>query len=141
MHYESSIDVEATPEQVWSVLADATEWPTWDSGVLRVDGTVAEGSEIALTSSVAPTRAFKLAVTELRPPRRMVFTGGMPLGLFRGVRTYDVAPAGATTRFTMREHYSGPLAGMITRSMPDLQPSFDQFAVGLKARVEGASST
>jgi len=140
MHYEASIDIDATPDQVWSVLADATAWPTWDSGVLRVDGTVAEGSKIALTSSVDPTRAFKIRVTELSPSRRMVFAGGMPLGLFRGVRTYDVTPTGATTRFTMREDYSGLFAGMITKSMPDLQPSFDQFAAGLKARVEGASS-
>jgi hypothetical protein len=36
----------------------------------------------------------------------------------------------------MREEYSGPMLGLIWRSMPDLQPSFDQFAAGLKKRVE-----
>jgi hypothetical protein len=64
----------------------------------------------------------------------------MPLGLFKGVRTYRVAPEGGRTRFTMREEYTGPLLPLIWRSMPDLQPSFDRFARGLKARVEGASS-
>lgn len=64
----------------------------------------------------------------------------MPLGLFKGVRTYRLSPEGdGSTRFEMRETYSGPLAGMITRSIPDLQPSFDQFARGLKAKVEAGA--
>ena len=40
----------------------------------------------------------------------------------------------------MREEYTGPLLPLIWRSMPDLQPSFDRLARGLKARVEGVSS-
>ena len=61
----------------------------------------------------------------------------MPLGLFRGVRTFALTPEdGGATRFTMREEYSGPMLPLIWRSMPDLQPSFDQFAAGLKARAE-----
>ena len=61
----------------------------------------------------------------------------MPLGLFRGVRPFRLAPEGdGTTRFTMREEYSGPLLAVIWRSMPDLGPSFEQFARGLKQRAE-----
>jgi hypothetical protein len=64
-------------------------------------------------------------VTELVPEQRMTWTGGMPLGLFRGVRTFRLAPEGdGTTRFTMREEYSGPLLALVWRSMPDLGPSF-----------------
>lgn len=63
----------------------------------------------------------------------------MPLGLFKGVRTFTLTPAGSgTTRFTMREEYTGPLLPLIWRSIPDLGPSFTQFAHGLKQRVEGA---
>jgi hypothetical protein len=36
----------------------------------------------------------------------------------------------------MREDYTGPLAGMIAKSIPDLSPSFERFATGLKHRVE-----
>jgi hypothetical protein len=39
----------------------------------------------------------------------------------------------------MREEYTGPMLSLIWRSMPDLQPSFEQFAGGLKARAERAS--
>ena len=36
----------------------------------------------------------------------------------------------------MHERYSGPLLPLIGRSIPDLGPSFEQFAGGLKQRVE-----
>jgi hypothetical protein len=68
----------------------------------------------------------------------MVWSGGMPLGLFKGVRTFTLAPqAAGTIKFTMREEYVGPLAPLITRSIPDLNPSFMRFANGLKRRAEG----
>jgi hypothetical protein len=61
----------------------------------------------------------------------------MPLGLFKGVRTFTLGDEGGATRFKMREEFSGPLLPLIWRSMPDFGPSFEQFARGLKARVEG----
>ena len=50
-------------------------------------------SEVAVTSSVNPSRAFPVRVEELVP-------------------------------------------GLIVKSIPDMQPSFDQFAAGLKAEAE-----
>ena len=48
-----------------------------------------------------------------------------------------LAPEGdGSTRFTVREEYTGPLLPMIWKSMPDLGPSFARFADGLKARAE-----
>jgi hypothetical protein len=45
----------------------------------------------------------------------------MPLGLFRGVRTYTVTPdPGGGTTFSVREEYTGLLLGLLWRSMPDL---------------------
>jgi hypothetical protein len=39
-------------------------------------------------------------------------------------------------RFTMREEYSGPMLPMIWRTIPDLGPSFDEFARSLKRAAE-----
>ena len=66
--------------------------------------------------------------------------GRIVLGLFRGVRTYALSPAASGgTAFQMREEYTGPLLGLIWRSMPDLGPSFERFARGLKMRVESGN--
>jgi uncharacterized protein YndB with AHSA1/START domain len=137
--YESTSTIAAPPAEVWSVLTDAGSWQSWDSGVSGVEGRIALGEKVKISSAAAPGRAFPVKVTVLDAPRRLEFTGGMPLGLFRGVRTYTLIPDGAGTVFRMREEYTGPLLGMIWRSMPDLQPSFDQFAAGLKRRVESGA--
>jgi len=61
----------------------------------------------------------------------------MPLGLFKGVRTMTLTAQGdGHTAFEMQEVFSGPMLGVMSRSMPDLGPSFEQFAAGLKARAE-----
>jgi uncharacterized protein YndB with AHSA1/START domain len=134
--YEAGSFIEATPEQVWPVLTETAAWPDWDSGVTKVDGRLALGEKLSIAVKANPGRAFGVKVVALSAPERVVFLGGMPLGLFTGRRTYTLAPEGTGTRFTMREEYTGPLAGMIFKSIPDLGPSFRQFAEGLKQRVE-----
>jgi len=134
--FEGAATIDAPPDRVWAVLVDSAHWTDWDSGVDDVRGAIAPGAKIVIRATVAPGRAFPVRVTTFEPPRVLVFTGGMPLGLFRGVRTYTLTPVGSGTKLTMREVYSGPMLGAIWKSMPDLSPSFAQFTGGLKARVE-----
>lgn len=137
--YESSATIEAAPETIWALMTDAATLTTWDSGIVRIDGRIGPGERITIVSEADPKRSFSLRVTRWEPPTAMEWTGGMPLGLFRGVRTYTLAPAAeGATDFSMREVYSGPLLPMIWKSMPDLQPSFDRYAHGLKARAEAS---
>ncbi|MGA2009274.1 MAG: SRPBCC domain-containing protein [Solirubrobacteraceae bacterium] len=139
--YEATALIDAGPEQVWPVLTDIAAWPSWDSGVSKVDGRLALGEKLSVTVEANPRRAFPVKVAALSEPERMVFRGGMPLGLFTGERTYTLQRQGTATRFTMREQYTGPLAGMIFKSIPDLGPSFQQFADGLKEQAETVRRT
>lgn len=135
--YDASTAIQASSDAIWNVLTDARGYTQWDSGVERVDGTIGPGEKITVVSRANPGRAFPVRVTEFEPGRRMVWSGGMPLGLFRGVRTFTLTPqAGGVTAFAVREEYTGPLLPLIWRSMPDLDPSFKQFASGLKDRAE-----
>src|SRR6202171_5959907 len=139
--YDATADIEATPDTIWTILTDAPNLSNWDSGVERVEGRIAPGETIKVFVKVNPGRAFPIKVTEFVPGQRMVWSGGMPLGLFKGVRTYTLSPEGnGTTKFNMREEYTGPMLPMIWRSIPDLGPSFTQFANGLKRRVETGKS-
>lgn len=140
-NYATSIEIDASPEAVWEVVSRPDRYPDWPSGVLAVtgaDGGARVGQKLRIESAANPGKAFPVRVVEVTPPRRMTFRGGMPMGLFTGTRTYVLDPIGDTgTRFTMREDYGGPAAGLMTRTIPDLQPSFDQFATELRDLVEG----
>jgi hypothetical protein len=135
--YETTATIKAAPDRIWSLLTDAPSYPDWNPSVERVEGSISPGETIKVFVKVNPGKAFPVKVTEFKPGERMVWSGGMPLGLFKGVRTYTLTPEdGGATRFHMREEYSGPMLGMIWRSIPDLGPSFEEFASGLKARAE-----
>jgi hypothetical protein len=138
-YYEASSRIAASPEAVWRVLVDGARWPAWDSGVDSVEGTIAPGHKLTIRAAGGGARAFPVKVVAFDSLRKLVFRGGMPLGLFRGIRTYTVNPDGAGTRFRMREEYSGVLLPAIWKSIPDLGPSFHRFAAGLKARVESGA--
>ena len=139
-YYEATSTIAASPEAVWAVLSDGAAWPSWDSGVDAVEGRIAMNETIKIRSQAAPGRAFPVKVTRFDPPAHLRFSGGMPLGLFRGVRTYEVSEeADGQVAFRMREEYSGPLLPLVWRSMPDLGPSFQRFARGLKQRAESAA--
>lgn len=138
--FESSAEIGALPEAVWAVLVEGAAWSGWDSGVDGVDGRIAAGETITIRSKAAPGRTFPVKVTTFDAPRTLVFSGGMPLGLFKGVRTLSLRPLDSgRTDFAMEEVYSGPLAPLITKSIPDLTASFGQFADGLKSAAEDRS--
>jgi hypothetical protein len=52
------------------------------------------------------------------------------------VRQYNLTPQAGGTAFHMREEFSGPMLALIGSSIPDLQPSFEKFADGLRALAE-----
>jgi hypothetical protein len=134
--YSVARAIDAPAEVVWRLLTDASSYQRWNRAVVSIEGPIVEGGQIRLVSIAAPKRTFTLKVAEMRAPSHMVWADGMPLGLFTGRRTYTIAARGAGCDFSMVEEFTGPLAGLITKAIPDLTPSFEAFADGLKAAAE-----
>ena len=102
-----------------------------------MDGLIGPGEKVTVHAKLSPGRAFPVTVAEFVPMARMVWSGGMPLGLFKGERTFTLTPGSSgQVEFHMREVFSGLLSPLIERSIPNLQPAFDEFAAALKARAE-----
>lgn len=140
--FATTTTIDAPASTIWRLLTTADAYPTWNTTVDRIDGRIALGETITVHAKINPGRAFPVKVRELTPERSMRWASGMPLGLFRGERVYTLTPAaGGGVEFSMRESFSGLLAPLIGRSIPDLQPAFDAFAADLKraAETEGGS--
>ena len=138
--YEVTRSINASPEVIWRLLTDVSQYARWNPAVVKLEGTIAVGEKLKLVSSVNAKRTFTPKVAALEPPRRMVWADGMPGGLFKGERTYTLTPeSGGGTSFHMREAFTGPLSGLIAKSIPDLTDSFAAFADGLKREAEGSS--
>ena len=136
--YQVTRLIEAPIDRVWSLLTDVPEQARWNESLVSIEGHIAEGGTVSLVSKLNPRRTFRLKVSDVSPPRHMVWSDGMPLGSFRGVRTFDLADRAGQTEFSMREEYSGALAGLIVRSIPDMTESFDEYADSLKRAAETA---
>jgi hypothetical protein len=135
--YRATTTIEASPETIWTILTDASGYPEWDPGMDRIEGRISPGEKITAFTKLSPGRAFPVKVTEFVPGQKMTWAGGMPLGLFKGERTFTlVTQDQGAVEFTVGEVFSGPLLPLIGRSIPDLTSSFEQFVAGLKQRAE-----
>ena len=106
----------------------------WDSGVERIEGRIAAGGDASRSLVGQPGRAFPVVVSEWNEPRDGVDGRDAARPVHGHAHLHADAGRRHHTTFTMREEFSGPLRPLIARSMPDLGPSFEQFARGLKAR-------
>ena len=47
--FEASSVIKAEPAAVWAVLTDGANWTSWDSAVVRLDGTIAPGEKVTVS--------------------------------------------------------------------------------------------
>ncbi len=137
LDFEATAEIDAPPEEVWRVLVDVAGYPNWSSGVTAVKGTLVEGGQLTIHTEISPDREFKVKVAELTRDERMVWQSGMPFGLFRAGRAFNLTLIDDNrTYFQTREVFSGRLLPVFKRKIPDLNPSLRKFAEGLKAETE-----
>lgn len=135
--FSAETTIQASPDTLWAILTDAHTYPLWDPGVIRIEGKIAPGEQLTAYIKASPNRGFAAKVTEFMPGQLMVWSGGMPFGLFKGVRTFTLTPqANGSTHFSLREEFSGPLLPLFAGTLPDLNKVFADFAAGLKAHAE-----
>ena len=135
--FTAKTSINAPMEKIWDILTDAPRYPMWDPNCERLEGVIALGGQLIAHSKLAVGRAFPVKVTEFDPGKKMVWTGGMPLGLFKGTRTFTLRTrTNGSIEFVIREDFTGPLVPFIASSLPDLDVAFKEFAAGLKDRAE-----
>jgi hypothetical protein len=132
--YLTTANIRATPEAVWAILTDGPGYTHWNPEITRAEGRIALGEKIKVHVALhgGVVRPVSVRVTALEPMRRMIWTGGLPLGLFTGRRIFSLTPrGGGIVDFTMQLQLSGLLSPLIARSLGDRQPDLDSLAGGL----------
>jgi uncharacterized protein YndB with AHSA1/START domain len=134
--YSASTTIHASPEVVWKILTDTNGYPNWDPAMDHIEGKLALGETVKFFTKLS-SQAFPVKVTACEPNRKLVLTGGMPLGLFKSERTHTLTPGreGQTT-FKTEEIFSGLLLPIFGRTIPDLTENFRAFVAGLKKQAE-----
>jgi hypothetical protein len=126
-----SIEVNAAPSIIWTLLTNAYDFPRWNSTIISIEGNIELGEKINLKSTLDPKRIFKLKVKEFHPESKLVWGDAM------GNRIYTLHQNGnGSVRFSMTERIGGPLFPLFAKMIPSFDKSFEQFAGDLKKESE-----
>ena len=116
---KASIDISASPEQLWRLLTHFSSYPKWNPYLRGVVGTLEVGKRLRVRMRVpeGPVRVYSVRVVkaipaaELRWCRRFLVKG-----LFDRERIFImVSNSVKGTTFIQREEYSGVLAPLLER--------------------------
>jgi uncharacterized protein YndB with AHSA1/START domain len=134
--YNAFTTINAPAETIWKILANPSGYPTWDLSMERIEGKLALGETVKFFTKLS-AQAFPVKVTTFEPNKRMVLTGGLPLGLFKSERTHTLTTnKDGTTTFHTEEIFSGLFLPIFGKNIPDLTENFKGFVAALKRQAE-----
>jgi hypothetical protein len=138
---QSEIDIDATPERVWSILTDFVTYPSWNPFIHSISGDIETGRR--LTVSIQPVggqaMTFRPIVLLVQPNRELRWRGRLLFpGIFDGEHCFKIAgSASGGVRFTQGETFSGVLVGLAKASLDrGTKAGFVSMNDALKARAE-----
>jgi uncharacterized protein YndB with AHSA1/START domain len=130
MAYEvsTSIEITATPENVWAVLTDLARYPQWHPLFRSVTGQLTAGSKLTIRTTVPSTgrpMTVKVKVVKAEPPTELRWVSKL-LGLTISKRRFLLSPSGGGTLLVQAETYRdlSPAAAQSRWSAASRTPSW-----------------
>ncbi len=137
---KTSIEIEGTLSEVWSVLIDLEKWENWNPFIIQSEGQAIEGAKIKNTMiSGDKEMVFKPKVQVVRKEKEFTWLGHLYIpGLFDGRHRFLIEEVGPNrVLLTQDEQFSGLFSGMILRKIGDeTATNFEKMNVALKTEVE-----
>jgi uncharacterized protein YndB with AHSA1/START domain len=137
--FSTTIEIGASPEQVWRVMSDVERWHEWTASITSVTPTSAGPFGLGSTADVKQPKLAKahFVVTAWDPPRGFDWVAKNPAVTALGRHWIERTATGARVRLAVE--FSGPLAAVIAWLYGGLTTRYVRMeAEGLKRRVETA---
>ena len=116
----TDIDIEASPDQVWSVLVDLARYSDWNPFIVEAEGAVEVGARLRLRMSPPGGRPVTLEpkATVVVPGRLFEWLGRVAVpGLFSGRHRFELHRTETGTRVEHSEVFTGVLVPFLARSL------------------------
>ena len=137
----AEIVIDAPASDVWAVLTDFVEYPTWNPFITSLSGEAVEGAR--LDAFIRPPgqkgMRFRPRVLSAKRDRELRWLGNLIVpGLFDGEHSFRLEALDAQrTRFTQSERFTGLLLTVLAGTLDAAQSGFEQMNVALKERAIG----
>lgn len=147
MNIETSRTINASPAEVWRVLADLEKWGEWNPHIFNAGGKVKAGERLDLTmwqgepaasAAKKKTQRFKPKVISADENKELIWEGrlgGIP-GLFTGRHCFELRETAEGTVLTQSEEFSGVLVRPFQKMLAHLPQTFALVNDKLAERVE-----
>lgn len=139
---ERSIEIDATPATVWSILTDTNAYPSWNPFMTELTGDLAVGAklEVRIAPPDARPMTFKPIVLAVDPERELRWLGRFIVpGLVDGEHSLRIEPlADGRSRFTQTERFSGLLVRPLKSMLGKTELGFEQMNAALKTTAESS---
>lgn len=137
---EKSIEIDAPPDRVWTVLTDFASYSSWNPFIRAISGEIASGAKLKVNIRPEGRRGmtFRPEVLEATDARRLRWLGSLGMkGIFDGEHRFEIEPlGGGRTRFRQSERFTGLLVPLLGGMLGATEKGFDAMNRALKARVE-----
>ncbi|MBD3166023.1 SRPBCC domain-containing protein [bacterium] len=138
--FDTSIDIEAAPETIWTVLADFRSYPEWNPFIREIEGIQAVGEQlrVVLQPPGMKPQTFKPKIVTWRPPKHFKWHGRLFMpGLFDGIHEFEIKDLGeGQARFHQRERFKGILVSSVLSKIGKVTlEGFEQMNEALRTRV------
>jgi len=127
-----TVELDATPQQVWEVLTAARAHAHWNPFITRMDGALEVGRriEVRIAPPGGKPMTFRPTVTHVDPAHHLAWLGHLLLpGLFDGAHSFTLEPLPDNrTRLTQSETWKPRVA--CSAPMPDEHAGHEHFHCG-----------
>jgi len=135
------IEINASPQRVWSILTDFESYPQWNPFLRSLSGEPKEGSrlKVFIQPPGSRGRAFNPVVLKAEPGKELRWLGHLFIpGLFDGEHRLLIEPTrGSTSIFTQSEKFKGLLVPLFWKSLDrNTREGFNQMNEALKRLAE-----
>lgn len=139
----SEIEIEASAETVWNILADFAAYPEWNPFIVKAEGDLVAGQHIAVTMHPPGhrTSSFRPKLLSVEPGSSFRWLGhvGVP-GVFDGEHSHEIEPLGPhRSIYVQSERFHGALVAPFGGMIRDAERGFGEMNAALKERAEKAA--
>jgi hypothetical protein len=125
----TEIDIDATPERVWSILTDFAAYPSWNPFIRSISGDVQAGHRLTVSIQPVGGRAmtFRPTILLAQPTSELRWLGHLLFpGIFDGEHCFKIAASGVLVALSKASLDRGT------------KPGFVAMNEALRARAESA---
>lgn len=133
----ATIEIDATPAEVWAVLTDLASYPKWNPLFPEASGELAAGKRITLRSRPSSGRPMTIRpkIVTVQPDVELRWISSLP-GIIGGEHAFTLTPAGGGTRLQQSETFRGLLTSFAGRTITRAEDDFRALNEAIKNRAE-----